>query len=463
MYTYRKRNKTGPGSIIFIALFLLTAVGLGYLAYTDRGMFWDYMPLASIGIVVLSLIFAIFNLVRRNAIGFLFILFLLASIAGIVVSSLFGPFALNLRGQNFYEEQNYQQAIVNLETIVEQYPSSRYHDSALGVLPFAYYRNGNCRRALDYLDQGIGSGLLDSNLETSLMYTQCHLSIAESSFEQNNYGTAAAHYLAAVNLYKELKQNYPDTDEAFIADYKIPELTFKAATAYKQAGNREKSNEILSTLIDQYPQSEYAQRAQEMLFANYVNTALILKNEREYMLAVEEFLKITELFASPQDAFRVSHYREVIFSDMPQFYLEQAGLQFYNQQDYKKSAYIYQAIFEYYPQSSEDYISYLVKSKINLIESINYRNLSLTGEPAGRYSEDISILEVENTGIYDAVLYLSGPQNLRVDLKSGTINELELLPGTYQVAVEFSTQPSIPLLGNLSLEPGRKHLLAVGL
>ncbi|MDZ7838726.1 MAG: hypothetical protein U5N58_12655 [Actinomycetota bacterium] len=49
MYTYRKRNKTGPASIIFMALFLLAASGLGYLAYTDRGLFWDYMPLASIG------------------------------------------------------------------------------------------------------------------------------------------------------------------------------------------------------------------------------------------------------------------------------------------------------------------------------------------------------------------------------------------------------------------------------
>ncbi|MDD3776062.1 MAG: outer membrane protein assembly factor BamD [Actinomycetota bacterium] len=462
MYEYSGRHKTGAGSLIIIALFLLSAAGLGYLAYADRGLFWDYLPIASIAAVVLSLIFAIFNLVRKNAIGFLFILFLLASIGGIVFSSLFGPFALNQRAQNSYQEGSYPEAIHSWEALVGHYPSSRYYQTAMGILPMAYYQQGDCINTINYLDKALDLKLLESNLETSNMYTQCHLDLAENYFKQNSYQQAAHHYLATINLYQKLKQDYPDTDEAFVADYKIPELTFKAATCYKQAGDRQKSNEILTSLIDQYPLSEYSESAKEMLFANYINNALQLKQQKEYEAAIEELLRVTELFNSPRDVFRVSHYSQVILSDIPQIQLGKAALQHYDQQEYDKSAYLYQAILEYYPESSLDYMTNLVLSKINVIQNSSYHNLSFTGEATRIYAPEQSKLEVNNTGSHDAVLYLSGPQKIRTEIASNTTLELELMPGVYQSAVEYLSRSSIPLFGNLSFEQDSRYFLDIG-
>lgn len=152
----------------------------------------------------------------------------------------------------------------------------------------------------------------------------------------------------------------------------------------------------------------------------------------------------------------------MILSDIPQIQLGKAALQHYDQQEYDKSAYLYQAILEYYPESSLDYMTNLVLSKINVIQNSSYHNLSFTGEATRIYAPEQSKLEVNNTGSHDAVLYLSGPQKIRTEIASNTTLELELMPGVYQSAVEYLSRSSIPLFGNLSFEQDSRYFLDIG-
>jgi len=65
MYEYKRRNKLGFGSILLIIIFIMAIIGQIVLYFINKGKFWDILPIASIVIIVLSLIFAIFNMARR--------------------------------------------------------------------------------------------------------------------------------------------------------------------------------------------------------------------------------------------------------------------------------------------------------------------------------------------------------------------------------------------------------------
>ena len=94
MYDYNRRQKIGPITILFLFLFSGSVVGLAVIFFLDKGRFWDVLPYFCIPIIVLSLIFAIYNLVRRCNAGLVFILFFIIFTIGLVLSSVYGPFAL---------------------------------------------------------------------------------------------------------------------------------------------------------------------------------------------------------------------------------------------------------------------------------------------------------------------------------------------------------------------------------
>ncbi|MGM0365626.1 MAG: tetratricopeptide repeat protein [Actinomycetota bacterium] len=461
MYTYKRRNKPGPGSIIFIVLFILTIIGLAYLLYTDRGIFWDYLPLVSIIAVVLSLIFAVFNFVRRSGIGFAFIFFFIVFLAGIIVSSIFGPFALNLRAQSHFEENQFSEAIDEYLKIVENYPSSRYYENALKNLPFAYYEDGNCIQALNYLQEATEKELIAPSLEVKSIYVDCYLEVADSYMENYEYRLAAGNYQQALNIYSNIQNEYPGSDPAFIAEHKIPELAFRAAAAYRKALDWDKSIELFNKVIEEYPSSDYAQKSSELLFVSHINRAIELKNNSEYGEAVEEFLKVIEIFRAPEDSFRVSHYRNVILSDIPPFYLENIAYNYFTEQDYKKAAYLYQVILEYNPEVSADYISYLSRSKVNYIKATSYRNLATEEDPVRINMPEKSMLQVANTSIYSTTLYLVGPQESMISILPDSLADVELSPGTYQAVLEFEQEESMPFFGNLTLEESYRYIILV--
>ncbi len=451
MYIHR-RKKTGPGSIMFIALFLLASIALAYLMYTDKGIFWDYLPLVSMVVVVLSLAFAVFNFVRRNAVGFVFIIFFIVFLGGIVLSSIFGPFAINLRAQNYYEDGLYAEAIHEYQKIEENYPSSRFYENALVNLPFAYYQNNDCGQTLNYLNKAQELELISPTLEVKNMYIDCHLKLANRYTGESNYRMAAVNYLEALDFYHSIQNEFPGSDLAFLAEHRVPEITFLAATAFRKVPDWDKSIQLFNEVLEKYPSSDYAEKSAELLFASHINRAIELKNNSEYEQAIKEFLNVIEIFKNPQDSFRIAHYRKVILSDIPKFYLDNMAHEFFRENDYKKAAYMYQAIIEYNPGSAQDYVSSLSQSKINYTKTISYRNLDADGDPVRINIPETSVLEIINESIYGAYLYVVGPEDNMLAVSSQSQADIELIPGSYQAVLEFEKEQSIPFFSNLLLE-----------
>ena len=172
MYTYRKRGRLGAGSIFFMVLFIISTIGLGILLYLDRGRFWDILPLFSIPIIVVSLALVIFNLVRRAGTGYLFLFFFSIFVCGLVLSSIFGPFAINRKAQKSFNEEKYTDSIIQYSILLENYPSSRFAGDALKNISFAYYKSSQPVEAVGSFDESIKQGLLSyDDLEIKKIYT----------------------------------------------------------------------------------------------------------------------------------------------------------------------------------------------------------------------------------------------------------------------------------------------------
>ncbi|MFO7928423.1 MAG: outer membrane protein assembly factor BamD [Candidatus Humimicrobiaceae bacterium] len=460
MYTYKRRNKVGPGSIVFATLFVLAIIGLSYLFYTDKGLFWDLLPLASITIVVLSIIFAIFNFVRRNYIGFLFIIFFIIFIGGIIISSLFGPFSLNYRGNRNFEQGDYRQAIDDYGGIVNNYPTSRYFDNALENLAYAYYKTGDCNNTIESLNRALELGIISQNLEVKKMFVDCYQKLANRHIENNNYQLSAMYFLKAVNVYSQIKDQYPDADAAFIAEYKMPELTYKAAINYKQDLNWDKAIGLFKDITSKYPNSEYAEKAGLLLFNSYINKSLEHKNKGEYAESISEFLKILDLGTNEEASFKITHYKDVILSAIPIAYLDKQAFALLAEKEYKKASFLFESIIEFHPDFRETYGEYLAESKISHILESNYKNLSIA-QKEDIYVKEKSILVVENSTILTLYLYIIGNTELAAEIGPNSVLEFELVPGSYKVAADFSSATQTPLFGNLSFEEGTKNIITV--
>ena len=94
MNLYSSRKSVSGGSIVFTVLFFLVFIGAGYLFFIDKGKFWDYLPFICIPSLVITLILLIFYFIKRNSSGYIFTIFFLIFLSGMILSSIFGPFAL---------------------------------------------------------------------------------------------------------------------------------------------------------------------------------------------------------------------------------------------------------------------------------------------------------------------------------------------------------------------------------
>ena len=60
------------------------------------------------------------------------------------------------------------------------------------------------------------------------------MQIAKGLAEKKMYSQAAADYLKSIDYLKEIEKNFPDTNDSFIAKYKIPEYLIETAVLNKR-------------------------------------------------------------------------------------------------------------------------------------------------------------------------------------------------------------------------------------
>ncbi len=131
MNQYSSRKSISGGSIVFMVLFFLVFIGAGYLLFIDKGKFWDYLPFICIPSLVITLILLIFYFIKRNSSGYIFTIFFLIFLSGMILSSIFGPFALISSAAEEYSGKQYTEAITDYKKILDTYPNSKYAKEAL--------------------------------------------------------------------------------------------------------------------------------------------------------------------------------------------------------------------------------------------------------------------------------------------------------------------------------------------
>ena len=459
MYTYRKKYRLDPGSIFFMVLFILAILGMSSLVYIDKGKFWDMLPFVSIPVIIISLILTIINFTRRTRGSSFFILSFIISITCLILSNIFGPSSLSYKAEKSFNNKDYSRSINYYDTLLKNYPNSRLANNALEHISFAYYSNSNYMEAINSFNKAVDSEIFnDDNLEIKKILEQCYSKLAEDYYKNEKYDQSAESYLNAVKILEEIKINFPDTNEAFIAVYKIPEYLYNAALDFDKTQNWDKSIEALENIINNYNDSEYFYDASYFLSSIYINKAAELVSNLNYIEGVEEFLKILDLDVLDFNYNNISgHEKRKVFSNIPSGTLKSIARDKYNSGYYKKSLLLYEIIVEYNPQLEEEVNPLLIDSKLNLIASSTYNSFEQPVPERKFWSSENSILIIENNTEFDLTAYLKGPEYKIIKVEKNSTIEVEISAGMYEAASELSNPDVLPYYGKVTYESGQKY------
>jgi outer membrane protein assembly factor BamD (BamD/ComL family) len=439
MNLYASRKSVSGGSIVFTVLFFLVFFGAGYLFFIDKGKFWDYLPFICIPSLVLTLILLI---------------------VGMILSSIFGPFALINSATEEYSGKNYTQAITNYKKILDTYPSSRYATEALINISDSYYRNGNYPEAIIYYEKSINDKIIDGEtLDIKKIFADSYLKIADSYYAAKDYSNAGEYYRKSVNYFEQILQKYPETNDAFIAKYKIPEYLFKAADCLKNKKDWDGSAAILKNIVDKYPESEFSSKSYKALFDIYIAKALDIKETGEYRESVIEFFKIydlgDDLLGLVQSEIKYSQNN--LLEGIPQNFLVQAANDFYKLAEYKKSLIVYDYFLANYPDNEYMIIDNLVNIKIKTISEKPYDPIP-EFTAAGSFTKNgNSKITLDNRTEFNLTVYLGGTEYRIARLEKKTKTEVEVIAGAYKIVVEIQNPENGLLYGEASFEDGKKY------
>ncbi len=460
IYSYRSRKNIGAGSIFFIVIFILVIIGGGYLFFLDKGRFWDILPIICIPAAVISLILIIVYLIRKNVSGYVFIIFFILFLCGIVLSSLFGPFALYRSAKDNYDNKIYDASTKEFKLIVENYPNSRYASDSLKNLAYSYYFNGNFEDSIFYFKKAIDENIVsNTDLEVKKVFIDSFIKIADRYFEQKEYDKAGKNYLDAVTYYKEIKQYFPDSNDAFIADYKIPEYLYKAAQSYNNAEDYTKALELSDEITVNYAESDYYESATELIINSGIQEAMRLKEEKDYRNAIVEFLKILDFKKETQDKYEylINYQINTFFSDIPVYIINETADEFYRQSSYEKALFLFEILIEESPDLEATSVQAIVISKINLTKNAYFKQL-VPSEPSGYFSKKgYSLITINNKTVFEISVYLGGPQYKFIKLGKDEKTEIEIQSGEYEIVVEFEAEDSLPLYGKNTYVENKKY------
>ena len=460
MYIYKSRKNVGAGSIFFIVLFIIVFIGLGYLFFIDKGRFWDIFPIVCIPSTVITLILIIFYFVKRSTSGYVFLLFFIIFLAGIILSSFFGPFALYHSAQDYFENKKYSEAITDYKTIIVNYPNSRYSDDSLKNLAYSYYLNQDYENTIIYFKKAVENKILnEQDLEIKKIFADSYIKIAENNFEKQKYEISGENYLSAIEHLDKIKQQFPDTNDAFISAYKIPEYLYKAAICFNNIKNWEKTEQILNNIITNYGESDFSQKAKELLFNTYISKSSQLKDDKDYKESISEFLKIFDLDEKIQSSNMslLSYYEKSFFFDIPSYIIKNSADKLYNTGEYKKALFLYNIIVENYPDLEPGLVPLIAGCKIKIVAGSNHEIITPT-DPTGKFnSKENSKIIFDNKTPFKLDIYIGGPDYKIIKLEKESKTEIEIKSGTYEVAVEFENTDKAPFYGKITYLAGKKY------
>ena len=460
MNLYANKKSVSGGSIVFTVLFFLVFIGAGYLFSIDKGKFWDYLPFFCIPSLVITLILLIFYFIKRNSSGYIFTIFFLIFLSGMILSSIFGPFALINSATEEYSGKQYKEAIANYKKILDTYPTSRYAKEALVNISDSYYHNGNYREAIFYYEKSINDKIIDGEtLDIKKIFADSYLKIADSYYAAKDFSEAGENYRKSVGYFEQILQKYPETNDAFIAKYKIPEYLFKTADCLKNEKNWEGSAAILKNIIDKYPESDFSLKSYRVLFNIYISKALDTRENGEYRKSVIEFFKIYDLGDDLLDLVQseIKYSQNNLLAGIPPNILIQAANDFYKLTEYKKSLIVYDYLLANYPENEFLATDNLVNIKIRTISEKPYDSIPEFATTGSFAKNGNSMVTLDNRTEFNLTVYLGGTENTIARLEKNTKIEVEIISGDYKVVVEIQNPENSMLFGETSFEDGKKY------
>ena len=460
MYSYKEKRAISIGSFFFMLLFIFIFAGAGVLLYIDKGIFWDWLSIACIASAIINLILLIVYFVKKSIAGYIFTVFFIIFLAGMVLSSLFGPFAINIRARDAYDEKKYGEAAEGFKTILEEYPGSRYARGIIKDIAYTYYLQGSYEQSLPYFHDAIVQGILNpEELETAKLLTDLYSKLGDKYYNEKKYRASSDNYLKAVDYYDLISNNYPETNEAFIAKYKIPEYLYKAASGYTKEKMWDDTLVILEKLTQDYSQSEYTDDANNMLFNIYMSKAFDLKKSGNYSESISSILSILDF---PEEilmdkAKTLESRSGSLFSGMDASVLISAADSFYIKSAYNKAIFLYEYIFGNHAESQEIITRNFVECKVKVNSNLIFEQI-LQSDPYARIKkEDFSKVSFENKTDYKLAVYISGPQYSILSVQEQTKIEIDLPAGDYTITAELSSPAAVPFFGKVTYEDGGSY------
>ena len=461
MYDYKRHNRLGLGSILLIILFILAIIGLAVLYFMNKGKFWDILPIASIVIIVLSLIFAIFNMARRADGGFVFIIFFMIFLGGLVLSSLYGPFALNKNAQKAVDAGNYSAAIKNYAEIIDKYSTSKYYNPSLKSIADNFNKIGDSGNTIKYLSLAIEKKIIDpESIEAKRMFADSYSKIAEEAYGNGDYSSSSLNYILAVNVLKEIYKDFPNSDDAFISTYKIPQYLYKAADSYKKIENFNQSIEILKELITDYPESDWAKQSGSLIFNSYFEDAMILIDNLKYSDGLNEYFDALEYASSSGNQVSSGSYDIQIFSKIPKNTLLEYAAGILSGGKYTAALNILNYMLGSYPEMSSSINPYYAICKVAIISKAGYEKLPELSGPVKIKNPGNFVLSLNNKSEKELIFYFSGSGGGVFILQAKRKLEITLPMGSCEIAVEASDNTPPVYYGQLSFEENKKYSMA---
>lgn len=458
MYEYKRRNRLGFGSILLIILFIMAIIGQIVLYFINKGKFWDILPIASIVIIVLSLIFAIFNMARRADGGFVFIIFFIIFLGGLVLSSLYGPFALNKNAQKAVDTGNYSAAIKNYTEIIDKYSTSKYYNPALKSIADNFNKIGDSTNTIKYLSLAIEKKIVDpESIEAKRMFSDSYSKIAEEAYGNGDYSSSSLNYILAINVLKEIYKNFPNSDDAFISTYKIPQYLYKAADSYKKIENFNQSIEILKELIRDYPESDSAKQSENLIFNSYFEDAMALIKNLKYREALDEYFVALEYASSSGNQVSSGSYDIQIFSKIPKDTLLEYAAGISTGGKYTDALKILSYMLGSYPEMSPSINPYYAICKIAIISKTSYEKLPEIGGPFKIKNPGNFVLSLSNKSEKELIFYFSSSGGSVFILQAKGRLDVTLPMGSCEIAVEASDNTPPVYYGQLNFEENKKY------
>jgi outer membrane protein assembly factor BamD len=164
-----------------------------------------------------------------------------------------------MTGFAYYQSNNYSSAIISLNRFIQLYPGNKSIDYAYYLRALCYYEQISdvsrdqlfTTRALEALREVIKKFpktkyARDASLKIDL--TNDHLAGKEMTV--GRYYQKSAHYLAAINRFKEVIKKYQTTSHA-------AEALHRLAECYIAVGMQEEARKVAAVLGYNYPDSEW--------------------------------------------------------------------------------------------------------------------------------------------------------------------------------------------------------------